>query len=166
MCCTDHPGAGSSWRERGGAVASHLSAPTSFLRVALWMSPGMRRRFETPGRSQACDELRHGRCGTSAAVFLAVSVAPTIENRRRDVAVTTDEILELAVECDSGGQLHSHVLKIAQAPLQGFAGVPMRPGAPGKRSVQYQCPISGEDRLARFLPPPGFEWPFSVLSLS
>jgi hypothetical protein len=82
------------------------------------------------------------------------------------IAVATDEVLELAVECESGGDTHRHILDITPNPLQGFAGVPLRPGVSGERSVEYQCPISGEDRLARFQPPAGFEWPFSVLSVT
>jgi hypothetical protein len=72
---------------------------------------------------------------------------------------------ELDVECGAGSDRHYHVLQITSAPAAGFAAFPERPGPPTARKIEYTCPSTGDIRLASFIPPEGFRWPFTITKI-
>jgi hypothetical protein len=73
---------------------------------------------------------------------------------------------EVVVSCGAASAGHGHVLVIAEDEWISFGAMPSRPVTGGmKRQIEFVCPVSGERRTAEFEPPPGYKWPFSVVSI-
>jgi hypothetical protein len=80
--------------------------------------------------------------------------------------MTNASSFEIDVECTAEGKPHRHLIRIepSMAP-PAFAGLPRSSRPAGRRFVEYTCPVTGERRKASFSAPPGFDWPFTVLSV-
>jgi hypothetical protein len=67
---------------------------------------------------------------------------------------------EIAVACNAGGSKHEHLVVVSASD-----GEVAQISNTGKVKLRYICPISGEPRFMRFIPPVGIRRPFAIESV-